>query len=188
MFFEEVWQQTPAGGENPISQAHVSNPALEMKLYGLKHEELIITGIQGNDANPVHTFSGLCGYGCTFAFKHRDSYADLSGTARIMVQSKTSGFHKIRPFIKLANGTTLIGDHEIHNTADFLFTEFRLSEVNWIVFNTDTAVTCGILLDEVYLTLVDEIEFTDLQLGADHGAGGWSDVAVIRVFANAVSL
>jgi len=187
LFFEEAWQQIPGGGENPISQAHVSNPDLELKLYGMKNDQLQITGIPGSDANPVHTWSGLCGYGCTFAFRHRDSYADLTGAARIMVQSKTSGFHKIRPFIKLADGTTLAGDFEISQTADFLFTEFRLSDVRWMVFNTDTGVTRGTLLDDVDLSRVDEIGFVDLQPGADHGAGGWSDVAVIRVYANGVA-
>ena len=45
LFFEETWQQIPKGGENPISQAHVANPALELKTYGPRHEELQVTGI-----------------------------------------------------------------------------------------------------------------------------------------------
>lgn len=186
LFFEEGWQQLPEGGEHPLSQAHVSNPVLELKLYGPESEEMQVTGIDGNDVNPTHTWSGLCGAGCTFALRNKAAFADLSGAARIMVQSKTSGFHKIHPFIKLADGSTYIGDYEIGQTYDFLFTEFRIQEVKWIVFNTDTGVTRGVLLPEIDLSKVDEIGFTDLQPGADHGAGGWSDVAVIRVYANAV--
>jgi hypothetical protein len=190
LFFEETWQQIPAGGENPISQAHVANPALELKLYGPKNVDLQITGVpvgqSGYDANPIHTWSGLCGAGCTFALRHRDAYADLSGAARIMVQSKTSGFHKIHPFIKLADGSTYIGDYQFGQTLDFLFTEFRIQEVKWIAFNTELGVTRGNLVDSIDLSKVDEIGFTDLQPGADHGPGGWSDVAVIRVYANAV--
>ena len=190
LFLEETWQQVPAGGDQPISQAHVANPALELKLYGPENAELQVTGIpvgaEGYDANPIHTWSGLCGAGCTFALRHRDSFADLTGAARIMVQSKTSGFHKIHPFIKLADGSTYIGNYEIGQTSDFLFSEFRIQDVQWIVFNTDTGVTRGILLDAIDLSKVDEIGFTDLQPGADHGAGGWSDVAIIRVYANAV--
>ncbi len=190
LFFEETWQQVPAGGEQPISQAHVANPALELKLYGPKNADLQVTGIavggEGYDTNPIHTWSGLCGAGCTFAFRHRDAYADLTGSARIMVQSKTSGFHKIHPFIKLADGSTYIGDYTFGQTADFLFTEFRIQDVQWIVFNTDTGVTRGNLLPSIDLSKVDEIGFTDLQPGADHGPGGWSDVAVVRVYANAV--
>ena len=186
LFFEEPWQMAVAG-EHPLTQADVTNPALELRLYGMKHEELQINGVQGSEANPPHTWSGLCGYGCTFAFRHRDSYADLSGTARIMVQAKTSGFHKIRPFIKLVDGSTYVGDLEIVSPSDFLFTEFRVSDVKWMVFNTETAVTRGTLLDSVDLSRVDEIGFTDLKPGADHGNGGWSDVGAIKVYANAVA-
>jgi hypothetical protein len=186
LFFEEVWQQLPKGGENPLIQDHVSNPNLELKLYGPKSEELQITGIDGNDTNPTHTWSGLCGAGCTFALRHKDAFADLTGSARVMVQSKTSGFHKIHPFIKLADGSTYIGDYELGQTADFLFEEFRIQQVKWIAFNTETGVTRGNLVDTIDLSRVDEIGFTDLQPGADHGPGGWSDVAVIRVYANAV--
>jgi hypothetical protein len=174
-------------GEHPLTQADVTNASLELRLYGMKHEEMQINGVQGSDANPPHTWSGLCGYGCTFAFRHRDSYADFSGAARIMVQVKTSGFHKVRPFIKLADGSTYVGDLEIVSLSDFLFTEFRVSDVKWIVFNTDTAVTRGTLLDSIDLSRVDEIGFTDLQPGADHGNGGWSDVGMIRVYADAVA-
>jgi hypothetical protein len=190
LFFEETWQPGPKAGENPIAQDHVSNPALELKLYGPKHEELSVTGVAvdepGYDANPIHTWSGLCGAGCTFAFRHKDSYADLTGTARIMVQSKTSGFHKIHPFIKLADGSTYVGDIELGQTYDFLFEEFPIKQVRWIAFNTDQGVTKGNLVESIDLSKVDEIGFTDLQPGADHGPGGWSDVAVVRVFANAV--
>ena len=186
LFFEEVWQQIPKGGENPLSQAHVANANLELKLYGPKSDQLQVTGFDGNDTNPTHTWSGLCGAGCTFAFKHKTAFADLTGTARIMVQSKTSGFHKIHPFIKLADGTTYIGDYELGQTVDFLFQEFRIQEVRWIAFNTETGVTRGNLVDTIDLSRVDEIGFTDLQPGADHGPGGWSDVGIVRVYANSV--
>jgi len=190
LFFEETWQQIPAHGENPISQGHVANPALVLQTYGPKSEELQAVGFaigeEGYDANPIHTWTGLCGAGCTFSLKHKDAYADLSGAARIMVQSKTSGFHKIHPFIKLADGNTYVGDIELGQTYDFLFEEFRVQQVKWIAFNTDTGVTRGNIVPDLDLSKVDEIGFTDLQPGADHGPGGWSDVAVIRVYAAAV--
>jgi hypothetical protein len=58
--------------------------------------------------------------------------------------------------------------------------------VRWIAFNTETGLTKGNLVDTLDLSRVDEIGFTDLQPGADHGPGGWSDVAIVRVYANAV--
>lgn len=185
LFWEEVWEMENPG-EHPLTQADVANPDLVLKIYGLKGEEgIMINGVQGSDTNPPHTWSGVCGAGCTFAFSHRDSYADLGGAARIMVQSKTSGFHKIHPFVKLADGTTWVGDFEFGQTADFLFTEFRLDGMKWLTFNTETGVTRG-NLQEIDLSRVDEIGFTDLQPGAGHGNGGWSDVGAIRVFASAV--
>ena len=186
LFFEETWQQLPQGGENDLGQGHVSNPKLELKTYGPKSEELRVTGFDGNDTNPTHTWSGLCGAGCTFALRHKDSFADLTGSARIMVQTKTSGFHKVQPFIKLADGTTYVGDIQLGQTTDFLFNEFRIQDVKWMAFNTETGVTRGNLLDKIDLSRVDEIGFTDLQPGADHGPGGWSDVGIIRVYATAV--
>ena len=190
LFFEETWKQAGKPGELPISQAYVANPALELKQYGPKHEQLAITGVavgeSGYDANPMHTWSGLCGAGCTFAFRHKDSYADLTGAARVMVQSKTSGFHKIHPFIKLANGSTYVGDIELGQTNDYLFEEFAIKPVRWIAFNTELGVTKGNIVETIDLSKVDEIGFTDLQPGADHGPGGWSDVGVVRVYAKAV--
>jgi len=186
LFWEESWTMaTP--GEHPVTQADVVNPFLQLKIYGMHGEEgLQINGEIGSDANPPHTWSGVCGYGCTFAFGHRDRYADLSGAARISVQTKTSGFHKVRPYIRLADGTTLVGDLEIVQPSDFLFTEFRPSDVRWMAFDTETAVTRGVLLNDVDLGRVDEVGFTDLQPGAGHGQGGWTDVGAIRVYANSV--
>lgn len=186
LFFEEVWKQLPKGGENPLVQDHIANANLELKLYGPKSDQLQVTGFDGNDTNPTHTWSGLAGAGATIAFKHKTSYADFSKGARVMVQSKTSGFHKLHPFIKLADGKTFIGDLQLGQTVDFLFEEFRLEQVKWISFNTELGVTKGNLVTEIDLSKIDEFGFTDLQPGADHGPGGWSDVGIVRVYANAV--
>lgn len=191
LFFEEVWQQVPGGGENPMSQAHVANADLEVHVYGQKGEEGmqmngIAVGQPGYDANPLHTWTGVCGAGCTFALKHRDAFADFSEGARIMVQSKTSGFHKLHPFIKLADGSAYVGDYEFGQTRDFLFQEFRIEEVNWMAFDAELGVTKGRIVPDLDLSKVDEIGFTDLQPGSGHGDGGYADVAVIRVYANAV--
>ena len=42
IFFREEWKQTAAGGEHPVNPAEaLSNPNLELKLYG---KELLLTG------------------------------------------------------------------------------------------------------------------------------------------------
>ena len=38
-------------------------------------------------------------------------YADLTGLARIRWVTRTSGFHVVRPVVKLADGTWYVGDY-----------------------------------------------------------------------------
>ena len=55
-----------------------------------------------------------------------------TGKAKIRWYTKTSGFHEVRPVLKLADGTWLIGDHFGANTFDYHESEFYLSEVRWM--------------------------------------------------------
>src|SRR5439155_26351910 len=61
LFFREEWKQTPAGGEHPVvfSQA-LSNPNLELKLYGPTGKEILMTGSAQDENNPTHLWTGLC--------------------------------------------------------------------------------------------------------------------------------
>jgi hypothetical protein len=186
LFFEEVWQQLPKGGEYPVTPQNVVNQDLDLKLYGPQGDRIGMGGIADNDTNPPHIWTGECGAGCSFALRSKTRYADLTGTARIMVQTKTSGFHKVHPFIKLADGTTYIGDLAIGNSRDFLYTEFRIDELTWNGFDAQTGLTMRAKVEKPDLSKVDEIGFTDLSPGSGHGQQGWSDVGTIRVYANAV--
>ena len=186
LFFAEEWQQTPEGGEHPVTQQSVSNPDLELKLYGTNAEELQINGNGDNGANPVHIWSGLCNAGCALAFRHRTSNVDLSGLARIRWNTKMSGFHEIRPIVKLADGTWLIGDRTTGTVADYLIDEFSLSEVRWLAFDPERVVTVGNWVQNPDLSNVEEVGFADLMPGSGHGPGGWVDVAQIEVYGRAV--
>ena len=48
---------------------------------------------------------------CALALRHRDNYVDLTGLAKIRWRTKQTGFHVIRPIVKLADGTWLVGDY-----------------------------------------------------------------------------
>ena len=93
LFFDEEWQQTPEGGEHPVTPQSVSNPNLELKLYGAKAEELQINGTENSGAKPAHIWSALCNAGCALAFRHRASNVDLAGLARIRWNTKMPGLH-----------------------------------------------------------------------------------------------
>ena len=187
VFFKEEWKQTEKGGEHPIVfDSTLSNPSLELKVYGPSSKELLLTGDAGNELNPIHIWTGMCTTPCAVALKHKTAYADLTGLARLRWNTKVSGFHQIRPIVKLADGTWLVGDHTDGTVRDWLFTEFSFGDVRWMKLDITRAVTTGTILDKVDLSKVDEIGFVDLMPGSGHGQGGWVDVAQIEVYGGSV--
>lgn len=184
LFFREEWKQTPAGGEHPVDPAAaLSNAGLELKLYG---KEVLLTGSAQDENNPVHLWTGLCATPCAVALRDRNNYGDLTGLARIRWVTKTSGFHLVRPIVKLADGTWLVGDHTDGSTIDWLQSEFSLADVRWLRLDINAVVTKGTIVEKPDLSKVDEIGFVDLTPGSGHGPGGWIDVAAIDVFAKPV--
>src|SRR5215470_5395755 len=163
LFFREEWKQTPAGGEHPVDPAiALSNPNLELKLYG---KEILLTGSAGDENNPIHLWTGTCATPCAVALRDKTSFGDLTGLARIRWVTKVSGFHQVRPIVKLADGTWLVGDHVDGSTVDWLQTDFSLSEVRWLRLDIAAVVTKGTIVDKPDLSKVDEIGFVDLMTG-----------------------
>src|SRR5213594_829849 len=116
----------------------------------------------------------------------KNNYADLTGLARIRWVTKVSGFHQVRPIVKLADATWLVGDHTDGSTLDWLQSDFSLADIRWLRLDINGVVTKGNFVDKPDLTRVDEIGFVDLLPGSGHGAGGWIDVATIEVFGKSV--
>ena len=145
-----------------------------------------MTGAAGDELNPIHVWTGMCTTPCAVALRHKTNFADLTGLARIRWNTKVSGFHQIRPIVKLADGTWLVGDHTDGSTLDWLTSEFSLSDVRWLRLDINSVVTKGNLVDKPDLSKVDEIGFADLLPGSGHGAGGWIDVAAIEVYGKPV--
>jgi hypothetical protein len=186
LFFREVWKQNPNGGEQKLTQANVDNPDLELKIYGCGGPEgLLMTGFDNNDANPTHTWTGVCENASMFTLRHKTKLADASpATARFRVNAKTSGFHKLRPVVKTSEGVWMIGNVEIGTNADFLVTEVNFGEIKWWRLNAAKVAPTGNALATADLSSIDEFGFADLLAGSGHGPGGWGDVAQIEVYAN----
>jgi hypothetical protein len=178
LLFKEEWKRTP---ENvPLSQELVSNPALQLTVYGAAPEV-------NSEGGTPHVWTGLCSPSCAVTLKLKDSYADLSGKARIKWYSKTSGYHQIRPLVKLADGTLLAGDFIDAYTFDYRTVEFYLAEVRWLTLDAATLTGKGQLLQTVDLSKVDEVGFVDLMPGSGHGFGGFSNVGWIEVYGKPVA-
>jgi hypothetical protein len=180
LFFKETWKR--AHGNVPVTQGFVVNPDLQLTLYGIGKEDFGVT----SEGDVPHIWTGLCASSCALALSHKDSYVDLTGKARIRWYTKTSGFHQVRPVLKLADGTWLIGDHVDANVFDYLESEFYPSEVRWLKLDMPKVQTKGTLLNKVDLSKVDAIGFADLTPGSGHGTGGYSDVAWIEVYGKPV--
>jgi hypothetical protein len=178
LFFKEVWKQTPAAV--PLSQEVVSNADLELTVYGKAPE-------MNSEGGTPHVWTGLCIPSCAVTLKDKNNFADLSGKARIKWFSKTSGFHAIRPVVKLADGRLLVGDFADAYTYDYRSSEFYLAELRWLLLDAATLTTKGQLLTSVDLSKVDEIGFVDLTPGSGHGFGGFSNVGWIEVYGKPVA-
>ena len=180
LFFKETWKQAP--GNVPVTQAFVVNPNLQLNLYGTGKEDFGVT----SEGNVPHIWTGLCATSCALTLSDKENLVDLTGKAKIRWFTKTSGFHEVRPVLKLADGTWLIGDHVDANTFDYHESEFYLSEVHWLKLDMPKVQTNGTLLDKVDLSKVDAVGFADLTPGSGHGSGGYSDVAWIEVYGKPV--
>jgi hypothetical protein len=185
LFLREEWKQAPAAQEHPVTVDAVAGSNLELKLYG-DGKDIQETGEQGNEGNPIHLWTGLCTTPCAATLRDKDNYVDLTGIAKIRWVTKVSGFHKVHPVIRLADGTMLVGDHADGVVGDWLQSEFLVSDVRWMRLDPEKVVTKGMIVAKPDLSKVDEIGFTDLLPGSGHGQGGWADVAAIEVYGKPV--
>jgi hypothetical protein len=187
LFLKEDWKENAGGAEKPVDATQsVANPNLELKLYGPGAKTIQVTGSASNEANPTHLWTGLCEQLCGATLRDKENYVDLTGLAAIRWVTKVSGFHKVHPMIKLADGTYLVGDHGDGSTLDWHTDEFSIGDVRWLKLNAQKLLTSGDFVKNPDLSKVDEVGWVDLIPGSGHGPGGWIDVGRIEVFGKPV--
>lgn len=184
LVFKEEWKNS-TGAEHPFAAEDVSNQSLDFKVYGVKTTDVLVTG-SGRDGDPIHLWTGLCPGACAVTLKDKSNYIDLTGLARIRWVSKISGFHEVRPVVKLADGTLLVGSHVDDARADYMISEFGINEVRWIRLDPEKVQTKGDFVANPDLSKVDEVGFADLTPGSGHGAGGWINIGEMEVYGKAV--
>jgi hypothetical protein len=204
VFFREEWKhQFDTGGapEGPLGPQHVSNPDLELKTYGeapkgdtqgpnQPHNHAGMWMNKRFKEDPAHIFTGTCNRPCGLTLRHKTQFVNLAdfGT-KIRWQVKLSGFHQIRPLVRLANGTYLVGDHtdEWVDAFDWYISDFNVASIRWRLFDPEKVISIvGQGADakgwvNPDLSKVDEVGFVDLMPGSSHGNGGFSDVGWIEV-------
>jgi len=179
-------------------QENVGDRNVEIKYYGKAAKQILTTGAPGNEITPYGVWTGTAEgpFAITFKLKSGE-YADLTGLANIRWSTKTSGFHVVRPVLKLASGTMLVGDIGFASVPKLTLSEFSLSNIRWVRLDPERVVTLNsgpaaanpnneIWAPNPDLSKVEEIGFADLMPGSGHGTGGYIQLGNIEVYGKKV--
>jgi hypothetical protein len=192
LFFSESWKSLPTPPDDhnawPASQGGVTNPNLELTLYGTSGKEIqLVAGRGQSDTVPHNLWTGTTTSPSAAALRDRRNFVDLSAPlAKIRWVVRTSGFHQAWPIVKLADGTWLVGDRPSGLQADFNQSEITPSDLRWLKLDIARVVTVGTWIEHPDLTRVDSVGFADLLPGSGHGAGGYINVGRIEVYGTPV--
>jgi hypothetical protein len=194
LFFREDWKMDPNAPnvnrpeepEHPIVQGDVANPNLEVRLYGDKAGTRMVDQTFNNHI--VYAMTLLCTSNCAITLRDKNNDVDLTGVATIKWRTRVSGFHFLRPILKLADGRWLVGDKATGLSTNWVESEIQLVDVRWRNLDIDDVVEArdGYWVDYPDLSRVEEIGFTDLMRGSGHGSGGGSRVDWIEVYGKPV--
>ena len=192
VFLSEGWKALPTPPDDhgawPASQAGVASANLQLTLHGTSGKEIQLVAVRGqSDMYPLNLWTGTTTSPSAATLRDRTSFVDLSDSlAKIRWVVRTSGFHQIRPVLRLADGTWLVGDQTTGPYADFNQTDISIADVRWMKIDMARVVTTGTWVEKPNLTKVDEIGFADLMPGSGHGAGGYVNVGKIEVYGRPV--
>ncbi len=198
--FKVDWVR-PASQENTKvrympAQENIADPNVEIKYYGAA-KQILTTGAPGSGLVPYGVWTGTATGPFAMTFRLKSGYIDLTGLANIKWFTKTSGFHVVRPVVKLANGTMLVGDAAFASVTQLSESQFFVGSVHWIKLDPEKIVTLNsgraaanpsgeIWAPNPDLSKVDEIGFVDLMPGSGHGTGGWIQLGNMEVFGKTV--
>ena len=192
LFLSESWKglSTPPDdhGAWPASQQGVANPNLQLTLHGTSGKEIQLVAVRGSaDVYPVNLWTGTTTSPSAATLRDRNNFVDLtSPLAKIRWVVRTSGFHQVRPVVKLADGTWLVGDRPTGPSADFNESDISIADLKWMKLDIARVVAVGNWIDAPDLSKVDEIGFADLMPGSGHGPGGYVNVGRIDVYGKPV--
>ena len=167
LFFREDWKEIPAA--TPVTQEHVSNKNLELKLYGPGCDSIKKSHHLTPADDPYYIWSGTCTGNWALSLKNKNFFADLSEFSKIVWRSKQSGLRCLHVILKLKNGKWLVGDQSDCLSSDWRIHEFILADINWFELDIKTVIE-GAPVNHPDLSRVDEIGFTDLMRGGQSAA------------------
>ena len=188
VFLSESWRALAAPPDDhgawPASQQGVSSPNLQLTLHGTSGKEIQLVNTRGSaDLYPLNLWTGTTTSPSAATLRDRNRFVDLTSPfAKIRWTVRTSGFHQVRPIVKLADGTWLVGDRATGPSADFNQDDISIADVRWMKLDIARVVAVGNWVERPDLSKVDEVGFADLIPGSGHGPGGYVNVARIEVY------
>ena len=202
LIFREDFKAGPAG-QVQLTQDALVHSSLELKVYGpgakpgKGNEAGLLLGQEQDPPNPGKmmsiVYTGVVEGNWAVMLKDKNNYLDLRDTGHLRWRVRQRSLHQIRPVLRLADGTLLVGDYE-----EPLSTYMRESELyfvdvpRWRPLNPATMYEDRNKPGEplwktgVDLSKVDEIGFTTLMGGAGHGTSGNIAVDWIEIYGNPV--
>jgi len=192
LFLSESWKALAIPQDDhgawPASQAAVASPNLQLTLHGASAKDIVLVGVRGRaDVYPLNLWTGSTTAPSAATLRDRTNWVDLTDPlAKIRWVVRTSGFHQVRPVVRLADGTWLVGDRATGPSADFNEAEVSIADLRWLKLDVTRVVAVGNVLDRVDLSKVDEVGFADLMPGSGHGPGGYVNVARLDVYGRPV--
>jgi hypothetical protein len=181
----------------PLTQQALSTPEVDLQHYGDGRNIIVATG---SGPQLPRLFFGLCTGPCGFTLKDRRNYWDLRGRASLRVTTIVSGFHRVRPIVKLADGTLLVGDQAEGSTADYHRYDISFADCRWLRLHPTRGVTLGGAWVAADLSKVDEVGVFDIIPGSGEWtaagqpvekqpappAGGWIAVSSLELWGQPV--
>ena len=192
LFFAESWKQLPTPPDDHgawgMTQQGVGNLNLQLTLHGTSGKEIQLVAVRGSaDVYPVNLWTGTTTSPSGASLRDRNNFVDLTDPfAKIRWVVRTSGFHQVRPIVKLADGTWLVGDHATGPSLDFNIDDVSIADLRWLKLDAARMVAVGNWVEHPDLSKVDEVGFADLMPGSGHGPGGYVNVGRIEVYGKPV--
>ena len=161
LFFREDTRDTPPA--LPITQEHVANPGLVLRLYGPGKAGVKKSYHETTKNDPHYIWSGQCQGRWAVAFEKKGATADLSAAdAQIRLRTKNQG-RTVYVILKTPDGW-LVSNEGAGPSAAWRRTVLNVKDLSWSRLEID-AVTRGPRVEAASLKRVVEIGFTDLEPG-----------------------
>lgn len=183
LLYSEPFKLPPYTGEQTdenmrVTPAVVTNPNLEMKLYG--PDAAVVRAAVHEER--IDLWNGMSTSPVAITLRDRRNFVDLTGAARLRWIVRTNAIHTLNPVVKLADGRLLVGDRTISTGGEFLSLEIAFIGMRWYVLDPAKVLVRTEVVNPD-LSRVDEVGLAMLIPGGGHGIAGSANLSNVDLYA-----